>query len=150
IDGARMTSRWAKIAISKGFAVEVAKETDFVPLAQVRVVVTRDDFAKANGESLAKCTAVRMRAQKYAAEVQRGMHQPEYRAIAARHPKIPPDVALELIQELKSTEELAITDLMETQAHFVKAGMQQQVIPLEQVYDPSFLAKAKAAGAKKK
>jgi ABC-type nitrate/sulfonate/bicarbonate transport system substrate-binding protein len=143
VDGARLTSRWAKIAINKGYAVEIAKETDFVPLAQVRVVVTRSDFAQANPEALSRFMAIRLKAQKYAAEVQKGHHQPEFRAIVVRHSKVPPDIALELIEELRFTEELAIQDMMDTQAHFVKAGLQQRVIPLQDVVDLTFIDRAK-------
>jgi NitT/TauT family transport system substrate-binding protein len=145
IAGARMTTRWGKIAVARGLAVEVAKETDYVPLAQVRVVVAREDFARENPDVLARFMRVRLRAQRYLAEVQKGKHDDEYKAMAAKHSRFPPDIALQLAQELKFTEELAEKDMMEQQQHFVSQGIQKRVVPLAEVVDRRYLKTAKQA-----
>jgi len=144
VDGARLTTRWAKIAIDKGVAVTVAKETDFVPEIQVRLVVAREDFLKANADAVAKFLKVRLRAQGYVREVQAGKHADEFKALAAKNGQTPPDVALELVQELKFTEQIADRDLRDQQQHFINVGIQKSVVPLEEVVDLSYLERAKA------
>lgn len=144
LDGARMRTRFARIAINKGLAVEIVKETDIVPRIQVRAVVAREEFAKQNADLLVRFLRVYLRGQEYAREVQKGAHGDEYRQAMKEHGSIPPEIALELVQEQEFTDELAMDDLLDTQKHFVMVGAQSKVVPLEQVIDRQYLQKAKA------
>lgn len=143
VDGARLTTRSAKLAFEKGIAVEIAKETDYVPEIQVRLVVARGDFLAANKEAVTKYLKVRLRAQEFLAEIQGGKHKEEFLSIAQKHSKTPPAIALNLVEELEFTDRISATDLQNQQAHFVKVGIQKQVIPLEKVVESSLLAAAK-------
>lgn len=143
VDGARFTSRAAKVALEKGIAVEIAKETDYVPEIQVRLVVARGDFVAANRDAVIKYLKVRLRAQEYIAEVQDGKHKGEFLSIAEKTSKTPPAIAFDLVQELEFTDRISVKDLQDQQAHFVKVGIQKEVVPLEKVLDASLLAAAK-------
>lgn len=143
IDGARMRSRWVKIAIEKGLAVELVRETDYVPQIQVRALVGRDEFLRQNKEAVVKFLKVYLRALDYATEVQAGKHKQEYLTAVKAHSDIPQDVALDLIQETEFTSELAMADLQTTQEHFVMVGAQKAVVPLNKVIDLSYLNAAK-------
>jgi len=143
IAGARMRMRFAKIAVAKGLAVELVKETDYVPRIQVRALVAREDFLKQNGDLMVRFLKVYLRAQAYAREVQQGKHADEYVKAVKEHGSIPPEIALEVIQEQAFTEELAMDDLADTQKHFVMVGAQSKAVPLEQVIDLQYLKKAK-------
>jgi ABC-type nitrate/sulfonate/bicarbonate transport system substrate-binding protein len=143
IDGARMRSRWVKLAVQKGLAVEIAKETDYVPLIQVRALVARNDFLKAHSDAVETFLKVYLRAQAYATEVQSGQHKDEYLAAVKAHSDIPPEDALDLIQESEITSELARDDLKTTQEHFVMVGAQKAVVPLDKVIDLSYLDAAR-------
>jgi len=142
IAGGRMQTRWVKIAVDKGLAVEIAKETDFVPIIQVRGMVAKEAFLTENREAMIAFLGIYKRAQAYAIEVQNGQHQEEYMAAVAAYSKIPADIALELIQELEITTEIATDDLMVTQEHFVMVGAQEAVVPLDTVLDFSYLEAA--------
>lgn len=144
LDGARMRTRFARIAINKGLVVEMVKETDIVPRIQVRAIVAREEFAKQNADLLVRFLRVYLRSQAYAREVQKGMHADEYRLAMKEHGSIPPEIALDLVQEQEFTEELALDDLLDTQQHFVMVGAQSKVVPLEQVVDLRYLQQAKA------
>lgn len=143
IDGARMRSRWVKLAVDRGLAVELAKETDYVPMIQVRAVVGRDQFLAKNKDAVVKFLKVYLRAQKYAVEVQAGKHKDDYLAAVKAQSDIPPDVALDLIQESEITTDLAIDDLKASQEHFVMVGAQRAIVPLNQVIDLTYLDAAK-------
>lgn len=143
VDGARMRSRWVKIAVDKGLAVEIARETDYVSKIQVRALVGRDEFLKQNREAVVKFMKVYLRALAYAAEVQSGKHKNEYLAAVKAHSDVPQEIALDLIQETEFTSELATADLQATQEHFVMVGAQKAVIPLDKVIDLSYLNAAK-------
>jgi len=143
VDGARMRSRWVKIAVEKGLAVELVRETDFVPQIQVRAIVGRGEFLAQNKEAVIKFLKVYVRALAYAAEVQAGKHKDEYLAAVKAHSDIPGDVALDLVQETEFTPDLAVADLQATQEHFVMVGAQKKVIPLDKVIDLSYLNEAK-------
>lgn len=144
LDGARMRTRFARIAINKGLVVELVKETDIVPRIQVRAVVAREEFAKQNADLLVRFLRVYLRAQAYAREVQKGMHTDEYRLAVKEHGSIPPEIALEVVQEQEFTEDLAMDDLLDTQKHFVMVGAQSKVVPLDQAVDLRYLQQAKA------
>lgn len=143
IDGARMRSRWVKLAVDKGLAVELVKETDYVPRIQVRALVGRDEFLKKNKDAVTAFLKVYLRAQKYAEEVQAGKHKDDYLAAVKENSDIPVDAALDLIQESEITTDLATDDLKASQDHFVMVGAQRAVVPLEKVIDPSYLNAAK-------
>lgn len=143
IDGARMRTRYVKIAVDKGLAVELARETDHVSPIQVRVLVMRDEFLRKNPEAAAKFLAAYLQAQKFVREVQQGQHQDDYVKAIREHSNIPPEIALDLVQELAFTEELAKDDIRRTQEHFVMVGAQKEVIPLEKVYDAKLLEAAR-------
>lgn len=143
VDGARMRTRWVKLAVQKGLGVELAKETDYVPLIQVRAIVARNDFLNAHKEAIISFLKVYLRAQAYATEVQGGKHRDEYLAAVKAHSDIPPDTALDLIQESEFSPELAIDDLKATQDHFVMVGAQKAVVPLNRVIDSSYLDAAR-------
>jgi NitT/TauT family transport system substrate-binding protein len=143
IDGARLRTRWVKLAVQKGLGVELAKETDYVPLIQVRAIVARNDFLNAHKEAIASFLKVYLRAQAYATEVQDGKHQDEYLAAVKAHSDIPPDTALDLIQESEFSLDLAIDDLKATQDHFVMVGAQKAIVPLNRVIDSSYLDAAR-------
>lgn len=145
VDGARMRARWVKLAVRKGLAVELVKETDYVPKIQVRALAARQAFLRDNRDAVVRFLRVYLRAQQYAREVQRGAHTDEYLAFVKKLSDIPPEIALELIQETALTDELAVDDLMDTQRHFVMMKSQQRVIPLESVVDTTYLAEAKKA-----
>lgn len=144
LDGARMRTRFARIAINKGLVVELVKETDIVPRIQVRAIVARTDFAKQNADLLVRFLRVYLRGQAYAREVQKGAHAEEYRLAMKEHGSIPPEIALEVVQEQEFTEDLAMDDLLDTQKHFVMVGAQSKVVPLEQTVDLRYLQQAKA------
>lgn len=143
IDGARLRTRWVKLAVQKGLGVELAKETDYVPLIQVRAIVARNDFLNAHKEAIASFLKVYLRAQAYATEVQDGKHRDEYLAAVKAHSDIPPDTALDLIQESEFSLDLAIDDLKATQDHFVMVGAQKAIVPLNRVIDSSYLDAAR-------
>lgn len=143
IDGARMRTRWAKLAVQKGLAKELYEETDYVPLSQVRALIARNDFLKAHRDAVVAFLKVFLRAQAFAAEVQAGKHQDEYIAAIKSHSDIPPDLALDLIQETEFSSELAMDDLKATQEHFVMVGAQKAVVPLDRVIDLSYLDAAR-------
>jgi NitT/TauT family transport system substrate-binding protein len=143
IDGARMRSRWVKLAVQNGVGVELARETDYVPLIQVRAIVARNDFLKAHKDAVVAFLRVYLRAQAYAAEVQAGQHREEYLAAVKAHSDIPPEAALDLIQESEFSSELALDDLKATQEHFVMVGAQKAVVPLDRVIDTSYLDAAR-------
>lgn len=143
IDGARMRSRWVKLAVDKGLAVELVKETDYVPRIQVRALVGRDEFLKKNKAAVIGFLKVYLRAQKYAEEVQAGQHKDEYLAAVKANSDIPVETALDLIQESEITTDLATDDLKASQDHFVMVGAQRAVVPLEKVIDSSYLNAAK-------
>lgn len=143
IEAARMRTRWVKLAVKQGLAVELARETDYVPKIQVRALAAREAFLKANREAVVKFLRVFLRAQQYAREVQKGQHTDEYLGYVRKLSDIPPELALELIQEMAFTEELATEDLTDTQNHFVMVKSQQRVIPLPGILDTSYLAEAK-------
>ncbi len=143
IDGARMRTRYVKIAVDKGLAVELARETDHVSPIQVRVLVMRDEFLRKNPEAAAKFLGAYLQALKFVREVQQGQHQDEYVKAVREHSNIPPEIALDLVQELAFTEELAKDDIQRTQEHFVMVGAQKEVIPLEKVYDSKLLEAAR-------
>lgn len=145
IDGARMRTRWVKIAVSQGLAVELIKETDYVPRIQVRALVAREDFASGKEDLLVRFLRVYQRGQAYAREVQAGKHAEEYKRAVKEHSNVPPEIALELIQEQEITDEIATEDLLETQKHFVMVGAQSAVVPLDRVIDLKFLQKARSA-----
>lgn len=144
LDGARMRTRFARIAINKGLVVELVRETDIVPRIQVRAIVARTDFTKQNADLLVRFLRVYLRGQAYAREVQKGMHAAEYRLAMKEHGSIPPEIALEVVQEQEFTEDLAMDDLLDTQKHFVMVGAQTKVVPLDQVVDLHYLQQAKA------
>ncbi len=144
IDGGRMRTRWIKIAVNQGLAVELVKETDFVPRIQVSALVTTGEFLEKNRDALEAFLRVYLRGQEYVREVQKGMHEEEYVNAVKEHSSIPPEIALELLQELAYTDEVAVDDLQATQEHFVMVGAQEAVIPVEKVFDRSLLDAAKA------
>ena len=143
VDGGRMRSRWVRLAVQKGLAVEIAKETDYVPLIQVRALVARNDFLKANRDTMVAFLKVYLRAQAYVTEVQAGKHQDEYVAAVKEHSDIPPEHAIEILQESEITSELAVDDLKTTQEHFVMVGAQKAVVPLDRVIDLTYLEAAR-------
>ncbi|MBX3121554.1 MAG: ABC transporter substrate-binding protein [Nitrospira sp.] len=143
IDGARMRSRWVKLAVEKGLAVELVRETDYVSRIQVRALVGRDEFLKQNKEAVVKFLKVYLRALAYAAEVQNGKHKDEYLSAVKSHSDLPGEIALDLIQEVEFTSEIATADLQATQEHFVMVGAQKAVIPLSKAIDLSYLNAAK-------
>lgn len=143
IDGARLRTQWVKLAVKNGLGVELAKETDYVPLIQVRALVARNDFLKAHKDTVIAFLKVYLRAQAFAAEVQAGKHRDEYLAAVKAHSDIPPDIALDLIQDTELSSELAIDDLNATQQHFVMVGAQKAVVPLSRVIDSSYLDAAR-------
>lgn len=143
IDGARMRSRWVRLAVDKGLAVELIKETDFVPRIQVRALVGRDEFLRKNKDAVTAFLKVYLRAQKYAEEVQAGQHKDDYLAAVKANSDIPVEAALDLIQESEITTDLATDDLKASQDHFVMVGAQRAVVPLEKVIDASYLNAAK-------
>lgn len=146
IEAARMRTRWVKLAVKQGLAVELARETDYVPKIQVRALAAREAFLKGNREAVVKFLRVFLRAQQYAREVQKGRHTDEYLAYVRKLSDIPPDLALDLIQEMAFTEELATEDLTDTQNHFVMVKSQQRVVPLSTIVDPGYLAEARKGG----
>lgn len=143
IDGGRMRSRWVKLAVEKGLAVEIARETDYVSKIQVRALVGRDEFLKQNKDVVVAFLKVYLRALAYAADVQAGKHKDEYLAAVKAHSDIPPEIALELLQETEFTSEIATADLQATQEHFVMVGAQKAVVPLGKIIDLSYLNAAK-------
>jgi ABC-type nitrate/sulfonate/bicarbonate transport system substrate-binding protein len=143
VDGARLTTRAAKVALEKGIAVEIAKETDYVPEIQVRLVVARGDFIAANRDAVIRYLKVRLKAQEYIAQLQGGKHKEEFLSIAEKTSKTPPNIALDLVEELEFTDRISVKDLQDQQIHFVKVGIQKAVIPLDKVLDSSLLAGAK-------
>lgn len=143
IDGARMRTRWVKLAVKRGIAVELVKETDYVPKIQVLALVTRQSFLKDQRDTAVRFVRVFLRMQQYARAVQRGQHTEEYLGFVKKFSDIPPDLASDLIQEVAFTDELAVDDLMDTQRHFVMVKSQQRIVPLESVVDPGILAEAK-------
>lgn len=143
IDGARMRTRFVKIAVDKGLAVELAKETDYVSPIQVRVLVVRDEFLRQHPDAAAKFLRAYLKAQSYVREVQRGQHKDDYLQAIKAHSNIPPEIALELVQELAFTADLAKDDIQRTQEHFVMVGAQKEVVPLEKVYEPKLLEAAR-------
>lgn len=126
------------------FRITVVK-TDYVPKIQVRALAARQAFLRDNRDPVVRFLRVYLRAQQYAREVQRGAHTDEYLAFVRKLSDIPPEIALELIQETALTDELAVDDLMDTQRHFVMMKSQQRVIPQESVVDTTYLAEAKKA-----
>lgn len=145
IDGARMRTRWVKLAAKKGLAVELVKETDYVPKIQVRALAARGAWLRDHRDTAVRFLRVYLRGQQYAREVQRGRHPDEYLGFVRKFSDIPPDLALELMQENAITDELAVDDLMDTQRHFVMVKSQQRVIPLESILDLSHLGEARKA-----
>ncbi|MBI2528089.1 MAG: ABC transporter substrate-binding protein [Candidatus Rokubacteria bacterium] len=143
VDGARMRTRWVKLAVKKGLAVELVKETDFVPEIQVRALAGPQAFLAANREAVVRFLRVYLRAQQYAREVQQGKHTEEYLSFVKKFSDVPSDLALELLQEVEITDRLALDDLLDTQKHFVMVRSQKQVIPLESIVDMSYLNAAK-------
>jgi ABC-type nitrate/sulfonate/bicarbonate transport system substrate-binding protein len=143
IDGARMRTRWVKLAVQKGLGVELAKETDYVPLIQVRALIARNDFLKAHKDAMIAFLKVYLRAQAYAAEIQTGKHEDEYLAAVKAYSDIPPEAALDLIQETEFSPDLALDDLKTTQEHFVMVGAQKAAVPLDRVIDPTYLDAAR-------
>jgi ABC-type nitrate/sulfonate/bicarbonate transport system substrate-binding protein len=143
VDGARLTRQWAKIAIEKGLAVELEKETDFVPLNQLRVIMAREDFLATHEDAIVKFLHARLKGEEFAREVQKGEHKDEFADIVAKNSKTPPLVALDAIQEVKFTDKIATDDLMNQQRHFAKVGIVPQIVDLTKVIDLQYLAKAK-------
>ncbi len=143
IDGGRMRARWVRLAVQKGLAVELVKETDYVPVIQVRALVARGDFLKAHKDAVVAFLKVYLRAQAFATEVQAGMHQDEYLAAVKTYSDLPPEYAIDLLQESELTSELALDDLKATQEHFVMVGAQKAVVPLDRVVDLTYLEAAR-------
>lgn len=142
IDGARMRSRWVKMAVDKGLAVEIAKETDYVSPIQVRALVARDEFLKKNSAAVTAFLKVYLRAQAFARDVQAGQHKDEYLAAVKANSDIPVEAALDLIQESEITPDLSLEDLKASQDHFVMVGAQKAVVPLDKVIDLTYLRAA--------
>ena len=140
---ARLRAPWFNLAVKKGIAVELFKETDYFPKMQVTAIAMREKFLEKNREVVIKFLRAYLKALKYVNEVQRGLHQDEYKAFNNKYTDIPEKVALELIQAYKYTDEIDRNDLTIMQDHFVMTGSQKRFIPLDQAIDLSYLNEAK-------
>lgn len=140
---ARLRAPWFNLAVKKGIAVELFKETDYFPKMQVTAIAARDKFLEKNREVVIKFLRAYLKALKYVNEVQRGLHQDEYKAFNKQYTDIPENVAFELIQAYKYTDEIDRNDLTIMQDHFVMTGSQKRFIPLDQAIDLSYLNEAK-------
>ena len=143
VDAARLRAPWFNLAVQKGIAVELFKETDYFPKMQVTAIAIREKFLEKNREVVIKFLRAYLKALKYVNEVQRGLHQDEYKAFNNKYTDIPEKVALELIQAYKYTDEIDRNDLTIMQDHFVMTGSQKRFIPLDQAIDLSYLNEAK-------
>ena len=108
---ARLRAPWFNLAIKKGIAVELFKETDYFPKMQVTTIAVREKFLKQNRETVIKFLRAYQKALKYINEVQHGLHQDEYKYFNNKYTDIPENVAMELIQAYKYTDEIDRNDL---------------------------------------
>ena len=143
IDAGRLRAPWFQYAEKKGLGVESLQGNRFhaqdagdhrgnfgeVPESQPQ----RDGEVP---EGLCKRAQILRRLQK-------GQHIDEFKTFVKKYTDVPPDIAADLIQSRKWTDEIAVDDLIYTQKHFVLIGTQMQFIPLEKVLDLSYLKKAK-------
>ena len=143
VDAAYMRAPWFNYAVKRGIAVELFKETDNLKKMQSDLVWTTEKFLKRNPEAVVGFLRAYLKALQYVREVQKGQHLEEYKALVAKYTDHPVDIALEMVQSGKYTDEIALEDTVATQQYYVKRGIQKRFIPLEQVINLTFLEKAK-------
>ncbi|MEW6377465.1 MAG: ABC transporter substrate-binding protein, partial [Thermodesulfobacteriota bacterium] len=143
VDAGRLRAPWYHYAIKKGIGVELFKETDFMPKMQVTTIVTTEKFLKSNSEVMVKFLKAYVKGLSYCEEVQKGKNVEEFKEFIKKYTDVPPNIAVDLIQARKWTDEIAVDDLIYTQKHFVSVGTQKKFIPLEKVVDLTYLKKAK-------
>lgn len=143
VDAGRLRAPWFHYAVKKGIGVELFKETDFMPKMQVTTIVTTEKFLKANPEVMVKFLKPYLKGLRYCEGVQKGKNIEEFKEFIKKYTDVPLNIAVDLIQARKWTDEIAGDDLIFTQNHFVMVGTQKKFIPLEKVVDLSYLKKAK-------
>lgn len=143
VDAGRLRAPWFQYAVKKGIGEELFKETDFMPKMQVTTIVTTERFLKVNPEVMFKFLKAYLKGLKYCEEVQKGKNIEEFKEFIKKYTDVPSNIAVDLIQARKWTDEIAVDDLTYTQEHFVAVGTQKKFIPLEKVLDLIYLKKAK-------
>jgi len=140
---ARMRTTYTNMAVRKGIGVELFKETDFFPKFQGSIIVAKEKFLKENHETAVIFLRAYQKALKFVREAQQGQHTKEYEMINKQLKYVPEEVAFDLLEAYKYTDEIDRNDLTLMQNHFVMTGSQVKFIPLDQVIDLKYLNEAK-------